>query len=90
MKRVAKRSNQADYSLIAGIFGLTFIPFIGSLLAVWFGIKARREIEASEGRMKGGGAATAGLIMGWLGVIVGLFFICAMALEMVLLLLEGF
>jgi len=88
-KPVAKRSNRADYSLIAGIFGLTFLPFIGSVAAVWLGIKAKREIRASGGRLKGNGVATAGLIMGWLGVIVGLLIICTMSLEVFLLMVEG-
>ena len=41
---------------------------IGSVLALVFGYQAKREIEASGGTQGGEGMATAGIILGWIGV----------------------
>lgn len=64
---VAPRTNVlAIVSLVSGIVGLTFIPFIGGLVAVITGHMARKEIrttgEAGEGLAKGG------LITGYIGL----------------------
>lgn len=59
-------NTMAMISLVAGIVGLTVLPFLGSIVAVITGHMARREI-ARTGE-QGSGLATAGLIMGWIGV----------------------
>lgn len=64
---VAQRTNTlAIVSLVSGIIGLTFIPFIGGLVAVITGHMARKELrtsgEAGEGLAKGG------LITGYIGL----------------------
>lgn len=51
-------------SLILSIIGAG----IGSILAVIFGRKAIREIEASAGTQTGRGIAKAGIIIGWIGI----------------------
>lgn len=53
-------------SLITGVLGLTALPLIGAVLALLFGYRARREI-ANSGE-SGEGLATAGVILGWVGV----------------------
>lgn len=70
-------SNLAVYSLIAGLLGLTLFPVVGCVGAVVLGIMARREIEASDGALAGDGLATAGLVLGWIGVGIGILGICA-------------
>lgn len=62
------RSNNsmALVSLIAGIAGLTVLPGIASIVAVITGHMARRQI--AETGEEGSGLATAGLILGWVGV----------------------
>jgi hypothetical protein len=72
-------------SLIAGILGLTLFPFLGSIAAVITSNIARKEMAASSGAETGSGMATAGMIMGWIGVGLGLIGICIACLTFVLL-----
>jgi hypothetical protein len=43
---------------------------IGAVLALIFGYRARREIENSAGSQTGSGLATAGIILGWIGITI--------------------
>jgi hypothetical protein len=61
-------STMALVSLIAGILGFTFLPTIGSIVALITGYMAKKEIKESAGALSGEGMATAGLILGWIGV----------------------
>ena len=69
-------STMAIVSLVAGILGFTFVPTIGSIVAVITGYMAQKEIRASNGALGGQGLATAGLILGWIGVALSLIGIC--------------
>ena len=52
-----------------GIAGLVLcLVIIGPVLALVFGYKSRREIDESGGRQTGRGMATAGIVLGWIGV----------------------
>ena len=63
----------AIVSLVAGILGLTILPLIGGVVALYTGYSARREIEASYGELGGEGYATAGIVMGWISLaLVGI------------------
>ena len=73
-------SSMALISLIAGILGLTFIPIIGSIVAVITGPMARKEIRESAGGLSGDGLATAGIILGWIGVGLTILGICGVGL----------
>jgi hypothetical protein len=69
-------SGKSTAALVLGILGLVLCPLICSVLALVFGYQARREIDASGGRLTGRGNATAGVVLGWVGVvIVGLFLV---------------
>ena len=73
-------SSMAIVSLIAGILGLTFFPVIGSIVAVITGSMAQKEIRQSAGTIGGSGLATAGLVMGWIGIglmAIGICIACA-------------
>ena len=59
-------SGKAIASLVLGIIGLTGIPFVASLIALVLGYSARTEIRAEH--QKGGELATAGIVLGWVGV----------------------
>jgi MFS family permease len=62
----AAPDGNAIASLILGIVGLTVLPFIGSILAVIFGhISTRYAYRRGE---RGSAIATAGVILGWIGV----------------------
>ena len=60
-----KNSGKAIASLV---LGLLFLYGIGSVLALVLGYQARQEIDASEGKLEGRGMATAGIVLGWIGV----------------------
>lgn len=61
-------SGMAIASLIMGIVGFVGLPLIGSIMAVIFGHIARDEIRRSQGAIAGNGFATAGLILGYVGI----------------------
>lgn len=63
-------------SLITGILGLTFLPFLGSIVAVITGPMAQKEIHESLGTLGGEGLAKAGIILGWIGIGLGVIGIC--------------
>jgi hypothetical protein len=68
----------AVISLIAGILNFKFPPF-GAIAALITGYVARNEIKKSNGTMGGSGMATAGIVLGWVGIafslIVGVLFV---------------
>ncbi|HET6551021.1 MAG TPA: DUF4190 domain-containing protein [Solirubrobacter sp.] len=61
-------SGSATAALVLGILGLVLCTPICSPLALVYGFRARREIDASGGRIGGRGMAVAGIVMGWIGV----------------------
>jgi hypothetical protein len=71
-------SGAATAALILGILGLVLCTPICSPLALVYGYRARREIDASGGRIGGRGNAVAGIVMGWVGL--GLLALGALAL----------
>jgi hypothetical protein len=86
-------STMAIVSLVAGILGLSAFPFIGSIIAIFTGMSARGETRANPPRASGDGLATAGIIMGWVGVVLGvvavLCFVCSFAFPFLMVLLTG-
>lgn len=71
-----QNSTTAIISLVAGILGLTIFPLIGSIIAVILGHMAKGEIARSGGTLGGGGAATFGLVLGYIGLGLGILGIC--------------
>ena len=61
-------SGLATASLVFGILGWILLPLLGNVLAVIFGHMAQSEINKSEGQLGGKGSATAGLVLGYLGL----------------------
>jgi hypothetical protein len=43
---------------------------LGAVLALVFGYRARRQIKSSAGRQTGSGLATAGIVLGWIGIAI--------------------
>jgi hypothetical protein len=56
------------FAIASMVLGILWLWWIGSILALVFGYKARNEIDASDGAQGGRGMATAGIILGWIGV----------------------
>lgn len=50
------------------VLGIVWVWWIGSLLAIIFGHRARSQIDGSGGAETGRGMATAGLVLGYLGL----------------------
>ena len=69
-------SSMAIISLIAGILGLTLFPLLGSIVAVITGSMAKKEIQESAGALGGEGMATAGQVMGWIGIGLSAIGVC--------------
>lgn len=69
-------SSTAMISLIAGILGLTFLPLIGSIVALITGSMAKREIFESGGTLGGEGLAQIGVILGWVGIGLTVLGVC--------------
>lgn len=69
-------STLALVSLISGILGFTFVPVIGTIVALVTGYMARNETRSIPPRASGDGLATAGIIMGWIQVALIVVGIC--------------
>lgn len=64
-QRARKTSGMAIASLVLGIL---WIYWLGSILALVFGYIAKREIRESREPIEGSGLATAGIVLGWVGI----------------------
>jgi hypothetical protein len=60
----------AIVALAAGVVGLIMMPLVPSVAAVILGRHARRTIDASPAPIAGRGVATAGMWLGWAGVVL--------------------
>ena len=72
-----RTSGYAIASLILGIAGFFVFPIVPSILAIVFGRKAQEEI-GRDPTLGGEGLATAGIVLGWVGVAllgIGLLFL---------------
>ncbi|TAA28182.1 DUF4190 domain-containing protein [Pseudoxanthomonas winnipegensis] len=73
-------SSLAVVSLVFGILGWSLLPTIGALVAIITGHMARAEIRRSQGAMEGDGMAVAGLVLGWLHLVLLVLGIAALFL----------
>lgn len=55
-----------------GVLGWTLIPMVGGIIAIITGHMAKKDIRQSDGLLGGDGIATAGLILGYSNLAVGL------------------
>ena len=83
VENAAQRTNgYAIASLILGIAGFFVFPIVPSILAVVFGQKAREELRRDPA-VGGEGLATAGIVLGWVGIAlvgIGLVFLLLLLL----------
>ena len=63
-----RTSGYAIASLVLGVAGFFGFPIVAAILAIVFGHKARKEIRG--GMASGDGLATAGIILGWVGIVM--------------------
>jgi len=71
-KTPAPTSSLSITSLIMGIVGWVLIPIVGGIIAVITGHMAKKEIRESNGLLSGDGLATAGLVLGYSNLALGL------------------
>jgi hypothetical protein len=65
-----KTSGMAVASLVLGIIGMVFFPFVPSVLAIIFGAIGLGQVNKSNGLLKGKGMATAGIILGIVAIVI--------------------
>ena len=80
-------STMAIVSLVSGILGLTFLPVIGSIIALITGYMAKKEINENLGTLAGAGMATGGIVLGWIGVGLLCLFACLFGAMLLFILL---
>lgn len=66
-------------AVAAMVLGIVWLYGIGAILAIIFGVIAKGEIARSEGRMGGMGMATAGIVLGIVGLGLLLIFVIVAA-----------
>ena len=76
---VLPSSTLAIISLIMGIAGFSFLPLLGSIAALITGYMARKETRAVPPTAGGDGLATAGIVMGWIQLGLGVVGLCCFA-----------
>jgi hypothetical protein len=62
----AERTN--GLAIASMVVGILWLYWLGSILALVFGYVAKSQIRESNGTQGGGGMATAGIVLGWVGV----------------------
>jgi hypothetical protein len=67
--RPGYRTSSTNGLVVASlVLGILWIYWIGSVLALVFGYIARRQIAERQGMQDGRGMATAGIVLGWVGI----------------------
>jgi hypothetical protein len=81
-RTVAYAPSPNGFAIASMILGILWIYWIGAILALVFGYRARREIDASGGQQTGRGMATAGIVLGWvwIGLLVPLLILIPIGL----------
>jgi len=75
-----RTSTLATVSLITGILTWVIIPIVGAIAAVVTGHLAKKEIRISAGHLTGDGLATAGLVLGYVQLVLVIVPICTILL----------
>lgn len=57
-------------AIVSLLMAVLWFAGIGAVLALVFGYRARKEIRDSAGRKTGSGLATAGIVLGWIGIAI--------------------
>ena len=73
-------SGKAIASFTCSLVGLFVCVFVGQIIGIVLGHQAKREIQFSEGRLCGDGLATAGIVIGWIGIGLDILLILFWAL----------
>jgi hypothetical protein len=77
-------STLAIVSLVSALLGFTFLPIVGSIVALITGYMARNETRSIPPGASGDEMATAGIILGWVQIGLLIIGICCMIAFLVL------
>lgn len=77
-----QRAHTNGFAIASLILGILWLYWVGSILALVFGYKAKRAIDRSNGAEEGRGLALAGIILGWIGVGILVLLIAGIALSL--------
>src|SRR3954451_20272730 len=69
-------------ALILGLCNLIVCPLCAPF-AIFYGSRARKDIDAAGGRLTGRGLGTAGIVMGWIAVALTVLAIAAIVVALV-------
>lgn len=85
----SQTSEKAIISLVCGVVGWLFVPFVSGIVAVVFGNQAEKEIRQSGDRLSGLGLAKAGLVLGWINILFWGFLGCFMIIVLLGVITSG-
>jgi hypothetical protein len=78
VRAAPQTSGLAIGSLVSSVLGIFMCFFVGQIVGIVLGHMARKEIRASQGRITGDGLATAGIITGWVGIVLDVLIVLFM------------
>lgn len=73
ISNLVTKSKTSALSVVSLIMGILGIFIFGSLIAIICGHIARSQIRKSDGALSGDGMAIAGLVLGYIGIIIFFF-----------------
>ena len=76
---VERQTKTSGYAIASLVLGLVWGYGVGSILAIIFAVIAKNKIKEGGGTVTGGGMATAGLVLGIIGVVGAAIIILALA-----------
>jgi hypothetical protein len=81
---IAPSERTNGLAVVSLLVGVLWFAGIGSVLALIFGYRARREIKNSGGIQTGSALAMAGIILGWIGILIPLIVIVGAGIALLL------
>ncbi|SRR5579875_3619139 len=62
------QTQTSGFAIASLVLGICWLYWVGSILALIFGYTAKKQMRQRPGLLKGEGMATAGIVLGWIGV----------------------
>jgi hypothetical protein len=64
------KNTTSGFAIASMVLGIVWIYWIGSILAIIFGVVAKNQIRDGNGSVTGDGMATAGIVLGIIGLAI--------------------
>ena len=75
---VLPTSTLAIVSVIAGVLSFSILPLVAAIVAIITGYMARKETRATPPTASGDGLATAGIILGYVHIVLFVLVFCCL------------